>query len=75
MKYKNTISSRSSIKKMKEYEFKEITEEDVKEGMKVDYDHKYLIQRGRNVFGLYKNHNGKLEVVFYHSFHSFELIH
>lgn len=71
--FKSILKARSTLKKKKEYDFPELTKEDIKEGRKRKYDNLLLVLRDRNVLGLYDK-DGKLIVTLFHSFDRFEEI-
>lgn len=76
MRFKRTMCAKSSVKKLKEYEF-DLTKEDVEKGLKATYDKPYFVRLKEDTFwcGLSKNKNtGKLRVVMYHSYDVFEPI-
>ena len=74
MKFKRVLTSRATLKKMKEYDFPELTEEDIKEGKKRNYDNQLVVFRNHNTLGLYTTKEGKLNVTLFHSFDVFEEI-
>lgn len=70
MKFEHTLTSRATLKKQKKYDFPELTESDIKEGLKRVYETELLIKRNHNVLGLYTQ-EGRLIVTLYHSFDRF----
>ena len=71
MQFKHRLSSRSSIKKLKSYDFN-LTEEEIKEAMKRNFDNPLIIQK--KMCGIYRLYNGgknNLNLDFYHSFDGF----
>ena len=72
MKFKNTLKSRASIKKMKFYEFPELTDDDLQEGKIRDYENMYFCFRKGCVFGIYFDKDkDKLIVTMFHSWDKF----
>lgn len=74
MKFKRTFSSRASIKKLKEYSFNELSEQDISEGKKRTHDNPFFIVRQNTLYGLYTDSQGVFTISMYHSFDNFKEI-
>ena len=73
MKFKRILQSRATMKKLKEYEFPELTGEDIQEGKTRDYENSYFIKRNGNVISLYfDNKKDCLIITLFHSYDKFE---
>ena len=73
MKYKRTLQSKATVKKLNFYEFPELTSEDLQEGGTRDYENSYFVRRKGNVFNLYfDKKKNKLVIYLYHGYDKFE---
>ena len=73
-KFKQTMVSKATIKKQKEYVFDDdLAEEDYIKGINSTYEKPHLIMGSfGGVFKLYKNEKNKLRISWYTSFNVFE---
>lgn len=70
MKFEHILKASATLKKEKKYDFLELTESDIKEGLKRVYETELLVKRNQNVLGLYAK-EGRLIVTMYHSYDRF----
>lgn len=73
MKFKRTMNSKATIKKRKEYEFKDISEKDFKEGRKRKFKNQLFVDGKFNYYLIYSEKK-KLIVTLLHSYDIFEEI-
>jgi hypothetical protein len=72
MKFKRTLQLRTTIKKMKEYTFPELSSDDIKEGKTRDYENSYFCVRDGNVLSIYfDKEKDCLIVTLFHSWDKF----
>lgn len=73
LKFKLTLKSRATLKKMKEYEFPEIEPSILEEGRKRTHEDALIIKRHGTYFAIY-SWKDKLHIQMLHSYDGFEEI-
>ena len=70
-RFKPSLSSRATLKKLKHYEFPEISDTDKKLGIKATYDKPHYVKTQEGDYLLY-NHAGHLYVKLFLGFQTFQ---